>query len=250
MISQPVQLFITCLLDTLYPEIGNSVVKVLEELGVSVEMPIQQTCCGQPAFNAGMRDQSRPLAQNHIKVFEKTDGPIVTPSGSCAAMVRHGYLELFEGDPVWYPKAKLMAERTFEFTEFLVDYLGVVDVGAHFSGKFTYHSSCHLLRDLGVDRQPRELLNHVTGAQFVQLPQTQECCGFGGVFSVEHPQISNAMLDLKIHNIEKSGSILVVSCDAGCMTHINGGLQRRNHPQKVVHIAQLLANQVDSIQPQ
>ena len=242
--KESAQLFITCIVDTLYPEIGESVVLLLESLGVSTAFPTRQTCCGQPAFNAGMRAQSRPVAQHTIEVFKKTTGPIVVPSGSCTAMVRHGYLELFKGDKDWYQRAKSMADRTFELTEYIVDYLGVSDVGAHFNGTFTYHSSCHLLRDLGVHRQPRQLLSNVKGAQFVELPHSRECCGFGGVFSVEHPEISNAMLDLKIKNIEKSGSALVVSSDAGCMTHINGGLRRRGQPQRVVHIAELLANRV------
>jgi len=238
------QLFITCILDTLYPEIGESVAHLLKSLGVRTAFPLRQTCCGQPAFNAGLRAQSRPVAQHTIEVFEKTEAPIVVPSGSCAAMVRHGYLELFKGDKEWYQRAKAMADRTFELTEFIVDYLGVSDVGAHFNGTFTYHSSCHLMRDLGVLSQPRLLLSKVKGAEFVELPHTRECCGFGGVFSVEHPEVSNAMLELKINNIEKSGSTLVVSSDAGCITHINGGLRRRGQPQRVVHIAQLLANRI------
>lgn len=244
--KETVQLFITCIVDTLYPEIGESAVNLLEELGMCAAFPLQQTCCGQPAFNAGMRAQSRPMAQHTIKIFEETEGPIVTPSGSCAAMVRHGYLELFEGDKEWRRRAEDMAERTFELTEYIVDYLGVSDVGASFDGKFTYHSSCHLMRDLGVDRQPRQLLANVEGAQFVELPNAHECCGFGGVFSVEHPEISNAMLALKIKNIASSESPLVVSGDAGCMTNINGGLQRLGYPQRVVHIAQILANRINN----
>ena len=242
--KESVQLFITCIVDTLYPEIGESVVLLLESLGVSTAFPIRQTCCGQPAFNAGMRAQSRPIAQHTIEVFEKSEAPIVVPSGSCAAMVRHGYLELFKGDKVWYQRAKSIADRTFELTEYIVDYLGVSDVGAHFNGTFTYHSSCHLMRDLGVQRQPRLLLSNIKGAEFVELPHARECCGFGGVFSVEHPEVSNAMLELKIKSIDKSGSAVVVSSDAGCMTHINGGLHCRRQTQRVVHIAQLLANQV------
>jgi len=242
--SESAQLFITCILDTLYPEIGESVALLLEDLGVNAAFPLRQTCCGQPAFNAGMRAQSRPVARHTIATFEKTVGPIVVPSGSCAAMLRHGYLDLFRDDKDWYQRAKSIADRTYELTEYIVDYLGVSDVGAHFNGTFTYHSSCHLLRDLGVHRQPRQLLSNVKGAQFVELPHGRECCGFGGVFSVEHPEVSNAMLELKIKNIEKSGSAMVVSSDAGCMTHINGGLRRRGQPQRVVHIAELLANRV------
>lgn len=244
---ESVQLFITCILDTLYPEIGRSVVLLLEHLGVRAAFPLGQTCCGQPAFNAGMRAQARPVAQHTIATFEKTEGPIVVPSGSCAAMVRHGYLELFRNDDAWFQRAERMAGKTFELTEFIVDYLGVTDVGARYEGTFTYHASCHLLRDLGVSRQPLLLLSHIEGARFVELPASNECCGFGGVFSVEHPEVSNAMLDAKIENIEKSASPLVVSSDAGCITQMNGGLRRRGKPQRAVHIAQLLANQVQPL---
>ena len=238
--SEKINLFATCIIDSLYPKIGEAVVSVLEKAGVRVEFPIGQTCCGQPAFNAGLRDQARPIAEHTIAVFESTDGPIVIPSGSCTAMIRHGYRELFAGDPQWLPRAEALAERTYEFSEFLVDYLNVVDLGARYSGKITYHSSCHLLRDLGVDRQPRALLAAVGDAEIVELPQSEECCGFGGVFSIEHPEISAAMLDRKIASIEESSAAVVVSCDAGCLTNINGGLHRRGNDQRVLHIAEIL----------
>jgi L-lactate dehydrogenase complex protein LldE len=238
--SQTAQLFITCILDTLYPEIGEAVVRVLGRLGVQVEFPPGQTCCGQPAFNAGLRDQARPIAIHTIRLFEKTSGPIVVPSGSCTAMIRHGYPELFANDAKWLPRARALAERTYEFTEYLVDNLGVTDVGARFPGKLTYHSSCHLLRDLGVDRQPRALLAAVREAELVELPYTDECCGFGGVFSAEHPEISSEMLKRKMANIEDSGAPCVVACDAGCLTNINGGLHRQGKPQRVLYIAEVL----------
>ena len=239
--STTVQLFVTCIIDTLYPDVGEAVVKVLRRAGVTVEFPPGQTCCGQPAFNAGMRAQARPAAMHTIQVFEQTSGPVVVPSGSCAAMIRHGYLELFAEDPAWLPRARALAERTFELTEFLVDQLGVTDLGARYPGKLTYHASCHLLRDLGVSAQPRALLSKVQDAEIVELPYATECCGFGGVFSIEHPEISSAMLERKIVNIETSGASLVVSCDGGCITNINGGLHRRGNPQRAVHIAQILA---------
>jgi L-lactate dehydrogenase complex protein LldE len=239
-VKKTVQLFVTCIIDTLYPQIGEAVVRVLQRAGVAVEFPTGQTCCGQPAFNAGLRGQARPVAIHTIQVFEKATGPIVVPSGSCAAMLRHGYLELFADDPLWLPRARLLAERTYEFSEFLVDHLGVIDVGARYAGKITYHSSCHLLRDLGVDRQPRLLLAAVREAEFVELPYTNECCGFGGVFSVEYPEISTAMLARKIANIEASGAALVVAGDTGCITNINGGLHRQGKAPRLIHIAQLL----------
>jgi L-lactate dehydrogenase complex protein LldE len=235
-----VQLFITCIMDTLYPEIGEAVVRVLQRAGARVEFPAEQTCCGQPAFNAGMRNQALPLAIHAIQVFEKTQGPVIIPSGSCTAMIRHSYLELFAEDPQWLPRARALAARTYEFTEFLVDYMGVTDVGARYPGKITYHSSCHLLRSLGVDRQPRALLAGLRDAELVDLPYTTECCGFGGVFSVKQPEISSAMLERKIANIEASGAPLVVTCDAGCKTNINGGLHRQGKTQRAVYIAELL----------
>ena len=235
-----IQLFVTCLIDALYPEVGESVVRILQRCGTLVEFPQGQTCCGQPAFNAGMRTQARQIAEHTIRVFEPTQGLVVVPSGSCAAMIRHSYLELFAGDVKWLPRATRLAERTVEFTEYLVDILGVTDFNAQFSGKITYHSSCHLLRELNVDRQPRALLQAVQGAEFIELRGTQECCGFGGVFSVEHPEISAAMLERKIDSIQSSGADVVVSCDAGCITHVNGGLHRRHLPLRAVHIAQVL----------
>jgi L-lactate dehydrogenase complex protein LldE len=236
-----IQLFITCLLDSLYPSTAASVVNVFHRLGVRVEIPPGQTCCGQPAFNAGLRNQAAPIARHTIQVFEKTSGPVVVPSGSCAAMIRISYMELFADDPTWLVRARILAERTFEFTEFIVDYLGVIDVGAYWPGKLTYHSSCHLLRELGVDRQPRLLLGAVREAELVELPDSADCCGFGGVFSVEHPEISTAMLDRKLANVEAAGAAHVVSCDAGCITNIQGGLHRLGRPKRAIHIADILA---------
>jgi L-lactate dehydrogenase complex protein LldE len=243
--STTVQLFVTCIIDTLYPEVGEAVVKVLQRAGVTVEFPTGQTCCGQPAFNAGLRAQARPIAIHTIQVFEKTQGPVIVPSGSCAAMIRHGYPELFAEDEEWLPRARLLAERTFELTEYLVDQLGVTDLGARYPGRLTYHASCHLLRDLGVNSQPRALLAGVKEVELVELPYSTECCGFGGVFSVEHPEISTAMLERKIANIEASQAPLVVSCDGGCITNINGGLHRKGKPQRAVHIAEILARTGD-----
>jgi L-lactate dehydrogenase complex protein LldE len=235
-----IQLFVTCLIDTLQPQIGKAVVEVLGRAGVRVDFPAGQTCCGQPAFNAGMRQEARRIAQHTIEVFEATSGPIVIPSGSCTAMIRHSYPELFAGDPIWEKRALNLAERTYEFTEFLVDVLGVTDLGASFSGRLTYHPSCHLSRNLGIDSQPRTLLRQVRDATIVELPYQEDCCGFGGVFSVEHPEISTAMLERKIANIEASGAPTVVVCDTGCLMNIGGGLHRKGKTQKVVHIAEIL----------
>ncbi|MFZ0533069.1 MAG: (Fe-S)-binding protein [Anaerolineales bacterium] len=240
--TNTVQLFVTCIIDTLYPETGEAVVRVLQKAGVKVSFPPDQTCCGQPAFNAGLRQQARKMAIQTIRAFEAYPGPVVVPSGSCASMIRHSYAELFAGDPKWLPRALSLAERTYEFSEFLVDILGVTNLEAVFKGRITYHSSCHLLRGLGVDHQPRALLAAVRNAELVELPDTGDCCGFGGVFSIEHPEIATAMLDRKIANLEASGASIVVAGDAGCVANINGGLHRCHKPQRAVHIADILDN--------
>jgi L-lactate dehydrogenase complex protein LldE len=237
---QTVQLFVTCLVDTFFPETGEAMVNVLRRCGVSVDFPAGQTCCGQPPFNAGLRADARSMAQHTIKVFEASQGDVIIPSGSCGTMVRQSYLELFERDKDWYPRAKALAARTYEFTEYLVDVLGVTDVGARWDGKLAYHASCHLNRHLGVDRQPRALLAAVRGAEIVELAASDDCCGFGGVFSVEHPELSAEMLKRKISNLETSTSPTLVLADTGCRMHIAGGLHRQGKPQKVVHIAEVL----------
>ena len=217
-------------------------VDVLNRVGVDVIFPQDQTCCGQPAFNAGLRPDARQMAEHAIQVFEASPHDIVAPSGSCVGMIRHGYLELFDGDEKWYPRAQALAARTYEFTEYLVDVLGVTDVGARWDGTLSYHPSCHLLRDLRVDRQPRALLANVKGATLIDLPHEDECCGFGGVFSVEHPEISAEMLQRKINNLETTTAPTLVLADSGCRMNIQGGLSRQGKPQKVVHIAEVLAN--------
>jgi L-lactate dehydrogenase complex protein LldE len=238
-----VQLFITCLIDSFFPNIGTAMVHVLNRAGVRVEFPAAQTCCGQPAFNAGLRREARPLAEHTLKVFEKTTGDIIIPSGSCASMLRYGYLELFKDDPQWLLRAQTLAGRVHEFTEYLVDVRGITDLGSRWPGKLTYHPSCHLLRMLGVDRQPRQLLACVRGAEIVELPEREDCCGFGGVFSMEHPELSAEFLQRKIANLEKTASPVLVVCDTGCLMHIQGGLHRMKKTQQVVHIAEVLENQ-------
>jgi L-lactate dehydrogenase complex protein LldE len=238
----PVQFFVTCILDSLYPDTAQAVVTVLHNAGVTVMFPTGQTCCGQPAFNAGMRAQARRMARHTLQVFGGATGPVVLPSGSCAAMIRHGYPELFAGDTQWEAAARHLSGRTYELTEFLVDVVGITDLGAHFPARLAYHASCHLLRGLGVSHQPRLLLGKVREAEIVPLPGSEECCGFGGLFSVEHPEISAAMLTRKIDNLLACGAEHLVSCDAGCAIHINGGLHRRGLAPRAVHIAEVLAS--------
>jgi len=235
-----VQLFITCLIDSFYPQTGEAVVDIFQRLGIDVEFAPDQTCCGQPNFNAGLRAEARPIAEHTIRVYEKTSEDIVTPSGSCAHMFKHGYPELFQDDAIWLPRAQALAGRIYEFTEYLVDKLGVTDLGARWDGVLTYHPSCHSLRAMNIDRQPRALLANVRGAQIVELPHADECCGFGGVMSMEHPELSAEWLKRKIGNLESTQAPTLVITDAGCLMHIAGGLHRQKKDQRVLHIAEIL----------
>lgn len=240
-----VQLFATCLVDSLFPEIGEAVVTVLTRTGMHVNIPQRQTCCGQPAFNAGFFDQARQMARYTISVLNETTGPIVIPSGSCVAMIRKGYLELFADDPIWLPRACSLIERTFEFSEFLVNQLGVIDFGISLTSQLAYHPSCHLLRQLGIDHQPMGLLKAVAGADVHRLEE--DCCGFGGLFSVDQYEISTEMLKRKLAEIHDSGAEVVVGCDVSCLMHIEGGLRHRNSMVRCAHLAQILAGQEASL---
>ena len=235
-----VQLFVTCLVDTFYPETGQAIVDILSRLGQQVEFPVDQTCCGQPAFNAGLRAAARPVAEHTIKVFEATAGPIIIPSGSCAVMLKHGYPELFADDAHWLPRAQTLADRVHEFTEYLVDVLGVTELGARWDGPLAYHASCHPNRHLGLTYQPQALLAAVRGAVLLPMKEAEECCGFGGVFSVKHPELSGEMLKRKIANFEASTAPTLVVTEAGCRMNIAGGLSKLKRPQRVVHIAEVL----------
>lgn len=235
-----VQLFITCLVDSFYPQTGEAIVSILRRLGLRVDVPHDQTCCGQPPFNAGLRAEARPIIEHTIRVFEKTEGDIVIPSGSCAHLIKHDYPELFSEDPVWLPRARAMGRRVYEFTEYLVDQLGVTDLGARWDGTLTYHPSCYTLRGTKIDRQPRALLANVRGAQIVDLPHSDECCGFDGIFSVEHPGLSAEWLQRKIGNLETTQCPTLVVTEAGCLMHIAGGLHRQKKSLRVMHIAEIL----------
>ncbi len=235
-----VNLFITCLVDTFYPQTAQSIIDIFSRLGIDVFIPPGQTCCGQPSYNGGMRDLARPAAEHTIQVFEALSGPVIIPSGSCAVMIKHGYPELFEQDPAWLLRAHALGERTFEFTEYLVDVLGVTDLGAQWNGKLTYHASCHPNRHLGIDRQPRALLANVQGAELIPLPSADDCCGFGGVFSIKHPELSVEMIKRKLSSLDASGSPTLVVTEAGCRMNIAGAINRQNKPQRVVHIAEVL----------
>ena len=238
--NRKVTLFIQCLVDTHYPEVAEAMVRVLQRLGISLSCPVDQTCCGQPAFNSGYRRQARVAAQHFIEVFDKAE-TIVCPSGSCVNMVRHHYQELFQNEPHWLPRALNLAHRTFEFSEYMVDVLGIDDVGACFEGRVTYHDSCHLMRGIGVRQQPRTLLQHVDGVDFIEMRDSDYCCGFGGTFSVKYPDISDAMVTDKVKNIIDTKADAVVGCDMGCLMNIQGKLSRLGPSVKVMHLAQILA---------
>ena len=237
-----VSLFVTCLVDQLWPSIASSAVEVLRHAGCEVEFDQRQTCCGQPAFNTGYRNEARALARRFIEVFESSSADaIVSPSGSCTAMVHH-FRELFSEDEIWRERAETVAERTHEFASFLVNVLGVDDVGATFKGRVTWHDACHGLRDLNLHSEPRRLIRKVRGVEFVEMANADSCCGFGGTFSVKYPEISVAILDNKIESIEKADVRAVVSADASCLMQIGGRLTRKASSVRVMHLAELLAS--------
>jgi L-lactate dehydrogenase complex protein LldE len=237
-----VSLFITCLVDQLWPSVGSSAVEVLRRAGCEVVFDGRQTCCGQPAFNTGYREEARRLARRFIEIFEDGGADyVVSPSGSCTAMAHH-FHELFADDERWRERSEALAARTYEFGSFLVNVLKVDDVGASFNGRVTWHDACHGLRDLCIREEPRRLIRGVRGAEFVELANADACCGFGGTFSVKYPEISVAILDHKIDAIEKAGVRAVVSGDASCLMQIGGRLTRNNSSVKTMHLAELLAS--------
>ena len=235
------QLLVTCLIDRFFPETGMSVVAVLERLGIEVECPAGQTCCGQPAFNGGYLDEAKALARHTIDRLSGSTDPIVIPSGSCGDMVIHQYEALFRDDPVYLEKAQAIHRRAFEFTQFLVNVVGVTDVDAEFPRKVAYHACCHSLRGLGAKDEPEALLASVGNAQRCPLAEADVCCGFGGLFSVKLPEVSSAMLARKLDAIQESGAETVVVTDVSCGMHMAGGLRRRGSPVDVRHIADVLA---------
>jgi L-lactate dehydrogenase complex protein LldE len=236
-----ITLFIQCLVDTVWPHVAEAMVRVLDGLGLELECPTTQTCCGQPAFNSGFRREARVAARRFIEIFERS-ATIVSPSGSCVHMVRHHYPELFKDEPRWRRRAEQIAARTYEFSEFLVDVQKVEDLGASYPGRVTYHDSCHLLRGIRVQEQPRRLLRNVKGLELVEMKNSDYCCGFGGAFAVKYPDISAAMVNAKVDHIVNSGADTVVGCDTGCLLNIAGAVSRRGLSIKTMHIAEILAN--------
>jgi L-lactate dehydrogenase complex protein LldE len=235
-----VSLFVTCLADIFYPKVGISVVEVLRSYGVDVDFPIEQTCCGQPAYNSGYHKEAREVAKQVIKTFEGSE-KVITPSGSCASMIRHYYVELFKNDPEWKEKALALANKTYEFTEFLVNKLGVERICARLQVKATYHHSCHMSRGLGLQKEPGILLDRVEGLVMQELPYCNDCCGFGGTFAAKMSSISEKMVDEKIKNIESSEANVLIGSDMGCLMNIEGRIRRMGKDIKIMHIAEVLA---------
>jgi L-lactate dehydrogenase complex protein LldE len=231
---------ITCLGDMFFPEVGVAMVTLLRRLGVTVEFPQGQTCCGMPLFNSGYHHDAAVVAARTVELFAGAEH-VVVPSGSCAWMVKTEYPGLLKHDPALKAAAEALAKKTYELSQFLVDVLGVTEVESSFRGTVTYHDSCHLLRGLGESRAPRTLLKGVKGCELVELPGSDECCGFGGSFSVRLAEVSTAVLDKKLANAEATGVDCLVACDAGCLMQMGGGLTRRGSRVRAVHLAQILA---------
>ena len=238
-----VAVFATCLVDGLFPDIGKATVRLLSRLGHDVDVPLGQTCCGQMHINTGYPHEALPLVRNHVETFLDYDA-IVVPSGSCAGAIRHQHADVARefGDPVLVEGVGLVARHTYELSEFLVDVLGVTEVGAHYPHRVTYHPTCHSLRLLRVGDRPVRLLREVRGIDLVELPDSQSCCGFGGTFAVKNPHVSTAMLADKMANVLASRAEVCCAGDASCLMHIGGGLSRLNTGVRTVHLAEILAS--------
>lgn len=233
-----VTLFATCLVDMFQSSAGKATVELLERLGCEIEFPVAQVCCGQPAYNSGYVKEAKEAMKSMIDTFIDAEY-VVSPSGSCITMFRE-YPHVFKGDPVWESKAKKLAAKSFELTQFIVDVLKIEDVGARFDGKVTYHTSCHMTRLLGVKKAPMILLSNVKGLEFTELPGKEQCCGFGGTFSVKMAQISEQMVDEKVMHVEETGAEYLIGADAACLMNIGGRIERQGKPIKVLHIAEVL----------
>jgi Fe-S oxidoreductase len=240
--SMRIALFITCLADTLYPETGRAVTQLLERLGHHIEFPSGQACCGQAHFNSGYRPESLPMLRRYVAAFEPYD-VVVTPSASCAGMVRHHYQVLAEqyGDADLQRRVSAVTPRIYELSELLVDVLGVEDVGAYFPHRVTHHPTCHSLRALRVGDRPQRLLRAVRGIDLVQLPAAASCCGFGGTFAVKNSDTSIALLADKIAAVSATGAEVLSVADNSCLMHIGGGLSRLRAGVRPVHLAEILA---------
>jgi L-lactate dehydrogenase complex protein LldE len=235
-----VTLFIPCFVDALFPSAGISMVQILEGLGHEVLCPEKISCCGQPAFNSGYWNEARTVAAPVLEQLKDAEAVVIS-SGSCGAMVKKFYPELFKDTPQW-ELAKQIAARTWEFSDFLVKKLGVTDLGAWFPHKVTFHDGCHGLRELGIKQSPRKLLANVKGLQLVEMAEGETCCGFGGTFAAKFPTISTAMGEVKCQSAADTGAEYIVSNDSSCLMHLQGLLSRQGKPIKTIHLAEVLNN--------
>ncbi|RYG73203.1 (Fe-S)-binding protein [Lentibacillus lipolyticus] len=233
-----ISLFVTCLGELFYQEAAKDMVEVLERLGCEIDFPRGQICCGQPAYNSGYRKDAQKAAKQMISAFESSEY-IVTPSGSCAGMFKE-YPGLFQDDATWHEKAQKVADKTYEFTQFIVNVLGVEDLGAVYHAKATYHTSCHMMRLLKETESPFKLLNNVEGLELLPLENSYDCCGFGGTFAVKMVPISEQMVDEKVRHVEETGADVLITADGGCLMNIKGRIDRKGKPIAVKHIAQIL----------
>jgi len=238
--SMRVSIFVTCLVDQLFPKVALSMATVLERLGYEIDFREEQTCCGQPAFNSGFREEARTVARHFLTVFEDAEY-IVLPSGSCTAMCGHHMAELFRDDAALLQRVQRIEPRIWEFSRFLLEVAKVEDVGASFPAKVTYHDSCHALRELGIRQGPRRLLSRVRGLELVEMDVAEECCGFGGTFSVKFAEISGAMARTKVDSIRRTGASAVVSIDSSCLMQIEGAMRREGLDIQALHLAEVLA---------
>lgn len=234
-----ITLFVPCFIDSLYPNVAMSMVRIFEQLGHTVDFPENQTCCGQPPFNSGYWEEARSVASKQLEAFKNAEC-IVSGSGSCGAMFKVFYPELFHGHSL-EAEAKTLSSKTWEFSEFLVNKLRVTDVGARFEGRATFHDGCHGLRELGTKAAPRTLLSAVKGLELVEMVEAESCCGFGGTFAVKYPQISTAMAEVKCTSICETKADYVISNDSSCLMQISGWLNRNVGSVKCLHLAEVLA---------
>ena len=239
--SVRVSLFVTCVVDQLFPQVGMAMVEVLERVGCKIDFPEAQTCCGQPAYNSGYRIEARQVARHLLGVFRDAEY-IVVPSGSCTAMISHHYHDLFRKEPEWLDQADRLQPRVWEFSRFLLEVMKVGDVGARLEKVVTYHDSCHALRELHIKQGPRELLSHVRGLELREMDIPEECCGFGGTFSVKFADVSGGMARTKIDAIQRTGAEAVVSIDSSCLMQLQGVMSRDGVPIQTMHLAEVLAS--------
>lgn len=237
-----VSLFVTCIVDQLFPKVGMAMAEVLERVGYRVDFPEDQTCCGQPAFNSGYRREARQVARHFLRVFRDAEY-IIVPSGSCTSMIAHHFHDLFHKEPECLAATEALTPKVWEFSRFLLDVAGIDDVGARLDEVVTYHDSCHALRELQIRNGPRRLLGRVRGLELREMDAAEECCGFGGTFSVKFGEVSGAMARTKLDSIVRTGAGTVVSIDSSCLMQLQGALSRAGLPVRTMHLAEVLASQ-------